>query len=76
MDRLFTLEEVAEQLGCSRRTLARRIREGALPRVVDGRIVRVRESDLQRYLLAKLESHYIPSVARIGKAARHLMEYA
>jgi 2-oxoisovalerate dehydrogenase E1 component beta subunit len=26
--------------------------------------------------LAKLESHYIPSVARIGKAARHLMEYA
>jgi 2-oxoisovalerate dehydrogenase E1 component beta subunit len=26
--------------------------------------------------LAKLESHYIPSVARISKAARHLMEYA
>jgi 2-oxoisovalerate dehydrogenase E1 component beta subunit len=26
--------------------------------------------------LAKLESYYIPSVARIGKAARHLMEYA
>ncbi len=26
--------------------------------------------------LAKLESQYIPSAARIGKAARHLMEYA
>jgi 2-oxoisovalerate dehydrogenase E1 component beta subunit len=26
--------------------------------------------------LAKLESHYIPSVARISEAARHLMEYA
>jgi 2-oxoisovalerate dehydrogenase E1 component beta subunit len=26
--------------------------------------------------LAKLESHYIPSVGRISKAARHLMEYA
>lgn len=26
--------------------------------------------------LAKLESHYIPSVARISKAARRLMEYA
>ena len=26
--------------------------------------------------LAKLEAHYIPSVARISKAARHLMEYA
>ncbi|WP_119273230.1 alpha-ketoacid dehydrogenase subunit beta [Taklimakanibacter deserti] len=26
--------------------------------------------------LAKLESHYLPSAARIGKAARRLMEYA
>jgi excisionase family DNA binding protein len=50
-ERLLTLDEVCERLRCSRRTLARR---KELPRVVDGGLVRVRESDLERYLLSRL----------------------
>lgn len=48
--RLFTLEEAAEWLGCSARTLRRRIDDGSLPVFRDGGLVRVRAVDLERYV--------------------------
>ena len=48
--RLLVLEEVADELGCSVATVKRRVRSGELPVYVDGRIVRVREDDLRRYI--------------------------
>lgn len=50
LDPLLTLDAAAEVLGCSRATVKRRIRSGALPAFRDGRLVRVRESDLARYV--------------------------
>src|SRR5438105_3682945 len=47
---LFTLGQVAEMLGCSVATVKRRVRSGMLPAFVDGRLVRVREVDLARYV--------------------------
>ncbi len=47
---LLTRGEVADELGCSVATVKRRIRSGALPAFADGRLVRVRETDLQRYV--------------------------
>ena len=52
---LLTLPEVAEELSCSLATVKRRVSSGALPVVRDGRIVRVRTSDLERYLLERVE---------------------
>jgi excisionase family DNA binding protein len=52
---LLTMPEVAEELSCSLATVKRRVRSGALPVVRDGRIVRVRTSDLERYLLERVE---------------------
>jgi excisionase family DNA binding protein len=48
--RLLTLAETAIALGCSLDTVKRRVRSGAIPVFRDGRIVRVRESDLQSYV--------------------------
>ncbi|MFN2467040.1 MAG: helix-turn-helix transcriptional regulator [Gaiellaceae bacterium] len=53
-DRLLTLEQAADELGCSTSTIKRRIRAGAFPTFVDGRLVRVREADLRRYVLERV----------------------
>jgi excisionase family DNA binding protein len=52
--RLLVLEEVAGELGCSVATVRRRVRNGELPVYVDGRIVRVREDDLRRYIAERI----------------------
>jgi excisionase family DNA binding protein len=49
-ERLLTLSEAAGLVGCSVRTLRRRIERGSLPVFRDGRIVRVRELDLAGYI--------------------------
>jgi excisionase family DNA binding protein len=51
---LLTLEEVAGELRCSVPTVRRRIRAGALPTYRDGRLVRVREDDLRRYVAERV----------------------
>jgi excisionase family DNA binding protein len=48
--RLFTLDEVCTVLGCSLKTLRRRIDDGALAVIRDGRLVRVHPDDLARYI--------------------------
>ena len=53
-ERLLRLSDVAVELDCSVATVKRRVREGALPAFRDGRIVRVRESDLTRYVLERV----------------------
>lgn len=47
---LLTVPQVAARLGCSVATVKRRIRDGALLAFRDGRLVRVRELDLDRYI--------------------------
>jgi excisionase family DNA binding protein len=49
-DRLLTLDEVARTIGCSVATVKRRVRAGLIPVFRDGRIVRLREADLRRYV--------------------------
>ncbi len=49
-ERLLTLAEAAGLIGCSVRTLRRRIERGYLPVFRDGRLVRVREFDLASYI--------------------------
>ena len=49
-ERLLTLAETAIALGCSLDTVKRRVRSGRIPVFRDGRIVRVRESDLRSYV--------------------------
>jgi excisionase family DNA binding protein len=51
---LLTLAEAADRLGCSTRTLRRRIDDGSLPAFRDGGLVRVREADLERYVAANV----------------------
>jgi len=51
---LLTLAEVADALGCSVATVKRRIRNGTLPAFEDGRLVRVRETDLTRYVAERV----------------------
>ena len=60
--RLLTIDEAAERLACSTRTLRRRIRDGSLPAFRDGALVRVREVDLERYVAANV------SRAMLGRA--------
>ncbi len=50
LSELLTLRQAADLLGCSPATVKRRIRAGTLPAFRDGRIVRVREDDLRRYI--------------------------
>ena len=49
---LLTKKQVAEMLGMSAKTIDRRIRNGELPVIRDGRIIRVHPDDLERYLAA------------------------
>ena len=54
---LLTLDEAADVLRCSRKTVQRRIREGALPVVRIGRTCRVSEDDLRKFIRASTHSH-------------------
>lgn len=51
--RLMRLDEVAEVLGVSMKTIRRRIEAGELPVIRDGRLVRVHPNDLDRYVAAR-----------------------
>lgn len=48
--RFLTRQEVADLLACSVDTVDRRIRDGRLRAVVDGRLVRIAQSDLDTYM--------------------------
>jgi excisionase family DNA binding protein len=52
-ERLLTIEEGAEVLNVSVRTMRRRISQGALPVIRDGRIVRIQPDDLRFYILLR-----------------------
>jgi excisionase family DNA binding protein len=51
-ERLLTIEG-AEMLNVSVRTLRRRVSQGELPVIRDGRIVRIQPDDLRRYILLR-----------------------
>jgi excisionase family DNA binding protein len=53
-ERLLTLPDAAEQLACSLATLKRRIRAGQLPVFRDGRLIRVRQQDLDHYIQRRI----------------------
>ena len=47
---LLTIDESSRILGCSMKTLRRRIAEGAIAVIRDGRLIRVHPDDLERYI--------------------------
>lgn len=47
---LLTIEQVSAVLGCSEKTVKRRIASGDLPVIRDGRMIRVHPVDLERYI--------------------------
>lgn len=51
--KLLTLPDVAEILGCSLKTLRRRIDAGELAVIRDGRLIRVHPDDLNRYIQSR-----------------------
>jgi excisionase family DNA binding protein len=51
-EQLLTLEQAARRLGCSVRTVSRRVERGELVAFRDRRLVRVRVSDLRAYVTA------------------------
>jgi excisionase family DNA binding protein len=51
---LLTLRQAAALLGCSTATVKRRISSGVLPAFRDGRLVRIREDDLRRYVAERV----------------------
>jgi excisionase family DNA binding protein len=51
---LLTLEQAAKQLNCSPATLKRRLSTGALPCFRDGRLLRIRQTDLDQYIEQRL----------------------
>jgi excisionase family DNA binding protein len=53
LPRLLSLAETGDRLGCSLKTLRRRIRAGELPVIRDGRLLRVHPADLARYVAAR-----------------------
>jgi excisionase family DNA binding protein len=55
LNRLLTLDQVADELGCSISTVKRRVRHGVLPVFKDDGIVRVREADLRRYVIERVK---------------------
>jgi excisionase family DNA binding protein len=48
--RLLTLDETRQILGCSMKTLRRRIADGAIATIRDGRLIRIHPDDLKRYI--------------------------
>ena len=53
LPRLLTLQDTADILNSSMKTLRRRIEEGQLPVIRDGRILRVHPRDLERYIASR-----------------------
>lgn len=51
--RLLNIDEVAEFLGVSIKTVRRRIEAGELPVIRDGRVIRVHPNDLNRYVASR-----------------------
>ncbi len=49
-ERFYSLEEVAERLGISERTVRRWIKAGDLPAYQPGREYRIRSTDLEEFL--------------------------
>ena len=47
---LLSLSDTAEILGCSLKTIRRRVDAGKLATIRDGRLVRVHPEDLNRYI--------------------------
>jgi excisionase family DNA binding protein len=47
---LLTIEQAAKLMTASARTIRRRIQDGDLAVIRDGRIVRIRPEDLRRYI--------------------------
>ena len=69
MIELLTLEEAAGRLGCSVSTVKRRVQDGALPAFIDGRLVRVREEDLRRFVLERVKRREARPVAALAGRA-------
>ena len=51
---LLTLQDVAAKLRCSLGTVKRRVATGEIAVFRDGRLVRIREDDLQRYVAERV----------------------
>ena len=52
---LLTMQDVAEILNCSLKTVKRRVDAGDLPAIRDGRMVRVHPEALNRYIKIRKE---------------------
>jgi excisionase family DNA binding protein len=65
-ERLLTLPQACDQLACSLATLKRRIRTGQLPVFRDGRLIRIRQTDLDHYIhqhIARPAQAHTPTTA-------------
>mgnify|MGYP002640911865 CR=1 FL=1 len=51
---LMTIKQVAADMQASEKTIRRRIAEGDLPVIRDGRMIRIRPRDYRNYLISKL----------------------
>ena len=71
MVRLLTTSEVADRLGCSTRTVMRRIEDGQIAAFRDGRLVRVAEDALGEYIAANTKPRTMAeAVAAVGIPTR------
>jgi len=52
-ERLLSLSDTAKILGCSMKTIRRRVDAGELATIRDGRLVRVHPNDLNRYIQSR-----------------------
>jgi excisionase family DNA binding protein len=69
-DRLLSYIEAAHRLGCSPRTVARRVASGELAAFRDGaRIRRIRELDLERYIAQRTSRQPVTAHRASGGAA-------
>jgi excisionase family DNA binding protein len=50
----MTIKQVAADMQASEKTVRRRIAEGDLPVIRDGRLIRIRPKDYRNYLISKL----------------------
>ena len=56
MDRLLSVKEAAEHLGCSEAMLRKWIHQGKLPFVKVGRLTRIRQKDIEAWLRLGLKA--------------------